>query len=415
MENKYFKSSDTLFDITEKYSEAVDLLVSIGFENIRDEKQRKAIGKAITLEMALKTKKINTEVFEKQLVDLIETTKDDIDGESRLNGQLKDADVRIEGILPCPVRIPLMEAFQEWMEDNKDSLNKKVGYELKAASMGVDWLKKSLENSDSEDVLADIFISAGFDLFFDKKLIGKYKSENVFQDITDYEHYNKDFNNEDINLKDPDNHYSMIGVVPAVFLINTEELNGRKIPTSWEEILGKEFENKVSLPIGDFDLFNAILLNINHRYGEDGVKKLGRSLLRSMHPSEMVKSHIKKAEKPIVTIMPYFFTKMTKNGGPMKAVWPKDGAIISPIFMLSKRKKKEELRPFVNFFASKGVGEILSHNGRFPSVNPEVDNMISSENKYMWLGWEYIKNNDIGKLIVECEKVFTEAVSEVRS
>lgn len=413
MENKYFALSDTLFDITEKYSEAVDLLVSIGFENISDEKQRKTFGKAITLEMALKTKKINTEVFEKQLVDLIETKKSDVDGKLESNGVLKDADVRIEGVLPCPVRIPLMEAFQGWMEDNKDILNKKVGYELKAASMGVDWLKESLGKSDSEDVLADIFISAGFDLFFDKGLIGKYKSENVFEDITDYEDYNKDFNNEDINLKDPDKQYSMIGVVPAVFLINTEELNGRKIPTSWEEILGEEFENKVSLPIGDFDLFNAILLNINQKYGEDGVKKLGRSLLRSMHPSEMVKSHIKKAEKPIVTIMPYFFTKMTKNGGPMKAVWPSDGAIISPIFMLSKRKKKEELKAFVNFFASKEVGEILSHNGRFPSVNPEVDNMISREHKYMWLGWEYIKDNDIGELIVECEKVFGEAVSEV--
>ncbi len=415
MENKYFATSDSLFDITEKYSEAVDLLVSIGFENIRDEKQRKAIGKAITLEMALKTKKINTEVFEKQLVDLIETRQKDIDEELKSNGAIKDVDVRIEGILPCPVRIPLMEAFQGWMEDNKDSLNKKVGYELKAASMGVDWLKKSLGNSASEDVLADIFISAGFDLFFDKNLIGKYKSENIFEDITDYEYYNKDFNNADINLKDPDRQYSMIGVVPAVFLINTEELNGRKIPTSWDEILSEEFENKVSLPIGDFDLFNAILLNINQKYGEDGVKKLGRSLLRSMHPSEMVKSHIKKAEKPIVTIMPYFFTKMTKNGGPMKAVWPKDGAIISPIFMLSKRKKKEELKAFVNFFSSKEVGEILSHNGRFPSVNPEVDNMISSEHKYMWLGWEYIKKNDIGELIVECERVFTEAVSEVRA
>ena len=415
MENKYFATSDSLFDITEKYSEAVDLLVSIGFENIRDEKQRKAIGKAITLEMALKTKKINTEVFEKQLVDLIETRQKDIDEELKSNGAIKDVDVRIEGILPCPVRIPLMEAFQGWMEDNKDSLNKKVGYELKAASMGVDWLKKSLGNSASEDVLADIFISAGFDLFFDKNLIGKYKSENIFEDITDYEYYNKDFNNADINLKDTDRQYSMIGVVPAVFLINTEELNGRKIPTSWDEILSEEFENKVSLPIGDFDLFNAILLNINQKYGEDGVKKLGRSLLRSMHPSEMVKSHIKKAEKPIVTIMPYFFTKMTKNGGPMKAVWPKDGAIISPIFMLSKRKKKEELKAFVNFFSSKEVGEILSHNGRFPSVNPEVDNMISSEHKYMWLGWEYIKKNDIGELIVECERVFTEAVSEVRA
>ncbi|MCQ6963943.1 hypothetical protein PV02_12865, partial [Methanolobus chelungpuianus] len=60
------------------------------------------------------------------------------------------------------------------------------------------------------------------------------------------------------------------------------------------------------------------------RYGEDGVKRLGKSLLKSMHPSEMVKSHMKKMERPVVTIMPYFFTKMTKEGGPMVAVWPSD-------------------------------------------------------------------------------------------
>jgi len=415
MKNEYFKLGDTLFDITEKYSDAIDLLVSIGFENINDEKQRKTIGKTISLEMALKAKKINAESFEKQLIDIIESSHNEFEGEVESAGDLLDADVRIEGVLPCPVRIPLMEAFQGWMDKNKGDLNKSVGYDLKAASMGLDWLKKSLENSETEDVLADIFISAGFDLFFDKNLIGKYKAEDVFEDFTSYVNYNNDFNNEDINLKDPDNQYSMIGVVPAVFLVNTEELNGRKTPTSWEEILDEEFENKVSLPIGDFDLFNAILLNINQRYGQEGVKKLGRSLLKSMHPSEMLKSHIKQAEKPIVTIMPYFFTKMTKNGGPMKAVWPSDGAIISPIFMLSKRNKKEELKPFVDFFASKEVGEILSHNGRFPSVNPEVDNMISSEHKYMWLGWDYIKKNDIGELIVACERIFSQAVGEVRA
>src|SRR5690606_3694145 len=121
------------------------------------------------------------------------------------------------------------------------------------------------------------------------------------------------------------------------------------------------------------------------------------ALFKNMHPAEMVKSHMKK-ERPIVTIMPYFFTKMTKEGGPMKAVWPEDGAIISPIFLLSKASKKDLIKPFVDFFASKEVGEILSHNGRLPSTNPDLDNQIDKNNKFMWLGWDYIRDNDIGKL-----------------
>jgi ABC-type Fe3+ transport system substrate-binding protein len=413
MENKYFDIKDTLYELTNKYEEAIDLLVSVGFDNMKDGKQRNTIGKAITLDMALKMKKVNVETFTKQLIDIIESNKNQLSELLEDTKEKKDANVNIKGVLPCPVRVPLMESLKEWLNENEEKLDISVDYELKAASVGVDWIKESLEKSDNPDVLSDIFISAGFDLFFDKHLIGKYKNENIFEDITSIDHYNKDFDNDYISLKDPDNEYSMIGVVPAVFLINTNELDGRELPTTWEELLTEEYENKVSLPIGDFDLFNAILLNVYKKYGEEGIKKLGRSLLTSMHPSEMVKSHIKDIERPIVTIMPYFFTKMTKRGGPMEAVWPKDGAILSPIFLLSKKDKNEKLKPIVDFFSSIEVGEILSHNGKFPSVNPNVDNRVNKEDKYMWLGWDFIKENDIGELISKCEKIFNDSIKGV--
>jgi len=402
MNNKYFNRKDTIYNITEKYNEAIDLLKSIGIDNIDNQEERESFGKKISLEMALKLKKINIDTFENQLIELIENRNEtDENKESK-----EEVDIKIEGVLPCPVRVPLLDSLKVFLETYDSKL--KIGYDLKAASMGVDWLKDSLKNG--EDKIADIFISAGFDLFFDKKLFGKYKNLDVFKDITDFDKYNDDFDNEYMSLKDPDKQYSIIGVVPAVFLVNQDELGNRKMPSSWEDLLSKEFENKVSLPIGDFDLFNAILLNIYKKYGEDGVKRLGKSLLKSMHPSEMVKSNRDKGERPIVTIMPYFFTKMTKRGGPMKAIWPEDGAIISPIFLLSKKKKQESLKPLVDFFASKDVGEILSHNGKFPSVNPNVNNMIPKEQKYMWIGWEYIKENDIGSLIKVCESLFEEGM-----
>lgn len=411
MNNPYFHNQDSLFDITEKYPETIELFASIGFEQMQDETKRAAFGKAITLQMALQMKKINVETFSEGLIEVIEDRRNNIDGTVREKTKKESGDIRIQGILPCPVRIPLLEAFTKWMEENNRT---DLDYNLQAASMGIDWLKDSLLESENAEFLADIFISAGFDLFFDSNLMGKFKKQGVFQDMTGFERLNADFDNETIDLRDPDKQYSMIGVVPAVFLVNTDELNGRDMPRSWKDLLQPEFENSVSLPIGDFDLFNAILLNIHKQYGEDGVRKLGKALLRSMHPSEMVKSHMKKAEKPVVTIMPYFFTKMTKRGGPMTAVWPVDGAIISPIFLLTKKDKQEKIQPIVDFFASKEVGEILAHNGKFPSVNPDVDNMIAKDHSYMWLGWEYIQEQDIAKLIQHCEDLFQESVQEVK-
>ncbi len=409
MANKYFDMKDTVYHVTEKYNEAKDLLISLGFTTIEDESKRKNIGKEINLETALKSKKINPETFEERLLDLIENNMEE-DVSSGIKENEEKADIKILGILPCPVKNPLLEALNKWYENKED--NTVIDYELKPASMGVDWLKEDIQKGKTSDDLPDIFMSAGFDLFFDKELMGKFKKQHFFEDYSGYTEYNKDFNNNYINLKDPDNEYSMLGVVPAVFLINKEELGHRDMPQSWKDILDGDFENSVSLPIGDFDLFNAILLNIYKNYGEEGVKKLGKTLKKSMHPSEMVKSHAKRIGKPVVTIMPFFFTKLAKRNSPMTPVWPEDGAIISPIFMLTKKDKKEKVKPIVDFLASKEVGEILSHNGKFPSVNPNVDNRIPSENKYMWLGWNYINNNDIGILIKKCEDIFNESVKE---
>ncbi|SFR88230.1 ABC transporter substrate-binding protein [Anaeromicropila populeti] len=410
--NPYFEMNDTIYDITEKYPEAIAVLANAGFENMRNKSMRETMGKTITLRQALKMKQVNEVTFEERLVELIEGNQNDTDTTLVQKNRNHKATVSIQGVLPCPIRIPLLEGFEKWLTEQEPKVKEELDYQLQAASMGVDWIKEQVKKSKSPDVLADLFISAGFDLFFDKQLIGKFKSQGVFKDLSGFESYNQDFENERIQLRDPKGQYSMLGVVPAVFLINQDELNGRSMPESWEDLLKPEYENAVSLPIGDFDLFNAILLNIHKQYGEEGIKKLGRSLLQSMHPSEMVKSHTRKVNKPVVTIMPYFFTRMTKNGGPMKAVWPKDGAIISPIFMLSKVQSRQVLLPFIDFFSSKQVGEILSHQGLFPSVHPEVDNQIDPKNQYMWLGWDYINQQDMGELIGKLEALFQKSAEE---
>lgn len=388
---------DTLFNITEKHEEALDLLISLGFDSLKDDNLRKVFGSSISLENALKSKKINADEFVTRLMERIEENKS-------AQKKFKDT-IRITGVLPCPVKVPLMETFEKWLSEQNFDFN--LNYDLKAASMGIDWIKDEMKNSVN---VPDLFISAGFDLFFDKNLLGKYKSENLFEDITGIQKYNDDFS--EYNLEDPSCQYSMLGIVPAVFLVNKDELKGRKIPQSWEELMSGEFENNVSLPISDFDLFNALLLNIYRLYGEEGIRKLARIFQKNMHPSEMIKSHMKR-ERPAITIMPYFFTWMVREGSPMELVWPKDGAIISPIFMLTKKETKDKTKTIADFFASKEAGEILSHKGKMPSVNPEVDNQIPKENKYIWLGWDFIKENDISNLIKKCENIFNDTLKEM--
>ncbi len=411
--NKYFDVKDKVYDITEKYPETIEVFVANGFQPLANEKMRKLMGKTISLEMACKSKKVNLEIFTEKLIEAIEQNRNSVDSTLITKKENLDADIKLEGILPCPVRVPLLEGFNTWIEENKEILQLNIEYDLKSAHMGVSWLREKVE-SGNEDSLADLYLSAGFDLFFDKNLMGKFKEDGVFEDITDLEKLNEDFDNEELDLKDPERHYSILGAVPAVFMVNTEELRGRDFPKSWEDLLKPEFEASVSIPTMDNDLFNAILLNIYKKYGEEGIRKLAKAQFRSMHPAEMVKSHIRKNNStvPTVTIMPYFFTNMVRPDSPLKTQWPEDGAIISPIFLLAKKKTKEKTKAVVDYIFSREVGELLSNNGKFPTTIPGIDNKLSPEQKFIWLGWDYIKSNNIGGLIDKCMKLFYEVNQE---
>lgn len=400
--SKYFKINDRIETILNKYPETIDFFVNKGFENLKTEDGKKLLGK-LNLDIVLKTKNIGIEGFSDMLNDFIELSRNSAD--LTLNEKTKRTNgVKVIGLLPCPVRVPLLEQFDAFVEKSEYDIE----YDLKAASHGLEWLKGTVRNESDYNNLADIYLSAGFDLFFDENLMGKFKKANVFKDAVKY----KDYNHEFENLRDPSGDYSILAVVPAVFLVNSKELNGREIPKTWADLLKPEFEKSVSLPVSDFDLFNAILLNIYKLYGDEGVKKLGKSLIQNLHPAQMVKSDRMTVNRPTVTIMPYFFTRMTKEGGTMIPVWPEDGAIISPVFMLTKREKVDKMQDLIDFFSSKAVGEILSHKGFFPSVNPEVVNGTPEGKKYMWIGWDYIYNNNLQEQMHHCEDLFNKASLE---
>ncbi len=408
--NKYFDVKEKVYDITERYPETLDVFAANGFEHLKNEKMRKIMGKTITVEMACKTKKVNLDIFEEKLVEVIRQTRENID--LSLNDTKKESGgkVKMLGVLPCPVRIPLMENFSEWLKTHEETLGTGIDYEFKAANVGVQWIRDEIEHSSVEE-LADLFMSAGFDLFFDEKLMGRFKSQGVFKDLSGFKKLNKDLDNEEVSLRDPQEQYTVFSVVPAVFLVNTDELNGRTKPESWEDLLNGDFERSVSLPLNDFDLFNAMLLTIYRYFGEDGIRRLGRAHMRSMTPAEMVKSNIRNTSSgiPTVTVMPYLFAGMVREESPLKAVWPEEGAIASPIFLLTKESSREEVKPIVDYLLSKEVGQLLATNGKFPSTNTEVDNGLREDQKFMWLGWDFINSHDdLGALINHCMEIFYE-------
>jgi len=397
---KLINPTENLYQITERYPQTIEVFVKNGFQQMADKQKRETLGKSLRLDIALSMKGIDLQVF----ISLLEEAV--LKANSQVH-HLINKPISLKGLLPCPVRLPLQEALNTFLE--KEDQKQEVNAELKAASMGLDWLKDDIGNAASVQDLDDIYISAGFDLFFEDDYFGRFIKTGDLADPLPWKEVNTDFNNELLQLKDPDSRYGIIAVVPAIFLVNQHELNGRNVPQSWSDLLSDEWMNSISLPVSDFDLFNAILLTVRNIYGMEGVAALGRNMQQSLHPAQMIKSDRTKTQKPAVTIMPYFFTKMAKAGGPMMAVWPNDGAIISPIFAVGKVSKKAELAQLADFLGGEQLASILSHQGLFPSLHPKIDNAIPRENKFMWLGWDYINSHNLNQEFEACTQVFEDA------
>jgi len=398
----------TLFEVTERYPETIPVFVDNGFAHVGDPARRKSHGRMVTLDQATRMKGKEFAEFRRLLEEAVlaarrtgDVTLDVIDDESRIFPS--SGEIRVAGLLPCPVRIPLLEAFAPVRERVEREHGLVVGHRLAAASVGMDAVEREMARLRTAADLPHLFLSAGFEAFFDRRNLARFADEFVDRS---WPALNSAF--DGLDLKDPSGRFAMIAVVPAVFLVDRQQLaDGEPAPTTWGELLEPRFARRITLPVGDFDLFNGILLSVYREFGEQGVAALARNLMKSLHPSQAAgRFKAGRGRVPAVSVVPYFFTRMAAVNPHVEVVWPGDGAVISPVFMLQRRDAPAGTDVLADFFLSREVGEILAQRGLFPSCHPEVDNPLPDPAPWRWLGWDFVRDHDLGELIPRLQGLF---------
>lgn len=375
------KLTDTIYTITEAHPQIIEILDGFGLEKLKNPLVRQTLGKTMTLSTICNIRKIDEEALLSTLSAAIAPATQSI---------------TIKGILPCPIRIPLMDKITPFVENSPIPID----HTLPAASTGLSWLE---DETHTVDTLADVYLSAGFNLFFNHNGLGKFAKEGVFAPL-DFT-YNHDFHNEHISLRDPNGIYTVLGMVPTIFMVNKKELGDRPIPRRWSDLFSEIYSDSIAIPMQDLDLFNAVLLGLYHQYGQEGVAQLGRNILKSMHPAQMVKNAATN-RAPAVSLSPYFFASMLPEGGDMVAIWPEDGAIVSPIFLVAKADTLHHTKPLIDFLTSPEIGSVLALNGRFPSTVQGVDNGLSGTEKFIFCGFDFLNSCDVDTLLSQLEQVF---------
>ncbi|WP_010232931.1 ABC transporter substrate-binding protein [Clostridium arbusti] len=303
-------------------------------------------------------------------------------------------DLNFLGIIACSVRQTFKEELEKAVIDHK----KKKGIDLKCyvpsgcsckADLSNVWEAKDIK--DFPDVVAANGFKDEFKQGFMKNLVNKENFKAVRG-----ENINKEF--LEAGCVDPRGLYTMYAAAPSVILVDKKKLGELPIPKSWGDLLNPIYKDNIIVGGTPEELSDSSVLYIYKEYGEDGVKKLVKNTKNLWHPSKMSKvAGTLNTEGAAIYIMSWFFAKTCPNTEKTAIVWPEDGALINPMCMLAKESKLQEMDTVINFVTGEELGSKLAES-YFPSLNLKVDNKLPDGAKFKWLGWEYLRENDMEQI-----------------
>jgi len=302
------------------------------------------------------------------------------------------------GLFPCPIKVPIEIGFDDMINNLEYECDFKYLIEGNA-NYEVMWMDESSHIPLKEE-LPKIIISAGVNSFYRNDFRTKAIEEQYFKEVKGIE---DELTEND--LSDLEGNYHIMALNYLVMVVDLTKLENRDIPKSWEELLNSSFKNEIAIRGKKGKYCETTLLAIYKDYGMEGIIKLSELVGYGGHPAQMVKNAGKGIkDSPTISVIPYFYAKLLKNNKNVKIVWPEEGAIISPVTLLVQRGISKNLENVVNYFSSEEVRNICK-NASLPNPIDYLKYLRENNYKLNWIGWDFIRNNDINKLLLELNHI----------
>ncbi|MFT3739314.1 MAG: ABC transporter substrate-binding protein [Breznakibacter sp.] len=310
--------------------------------------------------------------------------------------------MHLTAMLPCGLRNPYKEKLEEHLQANAD-LYKGLNYMAEGNLNHEQSYYPLLDQIDNPDNLPDIMIASDINNCFHTHFVSRFVNKGVFAEYMPFEP-NKYLS--DAGFNDPLKRYTMLTANLLVVVVDREKLGDRPMPRTWADILSPIFVNDIVMRGEDNFFCNAVMLPLYKDFGMEAIKAMAGNVKSGRHPAEMVKlAGAEKPEAATIYIMPYFFAKKIQSGR-VDIVWPADGAIASPVFLLVKADRIERHKPLLDYLLSTDMAQMLVKR-HFPSINPQVGN-DTLPGSVKWLGWDFLAKNDIAVLKEQIRTRFME-------
>jgi ABC-type Fe3+ transport system substrate-binding protein len=392
----------TIREAIDRHPETIQVFAANGLEMFTAEDVRATFGAAIRVRTALKAAGINVDLFNRLLEDVVSSAGSRADSLPPGPGNLN-----LFALLPCPLKVPLEEAFDGFLATLPAVQRAGLTFCIEGnANTQIDYA----DYADHFETLADmpdIIITPGFNSFFHPHFVERFIRTGRFASISTFA---GDRHLAAMGITDPDGHYSMLAMNLLVLVVDHTRLGERSVPQTWSDLLKPEYAGSIAIRGNrDGTFCETLLLALFKDFGADGLARLGHNVAWGWHPSQMVKAAGSgRVNTPAISVMPLFFANTISKRDHVSIVWPGDGALVSPVTMLVKADKHEELRDLIAFLSGPEVAGICS-GAAFPALHPEVDNRLPDNATFKWIGWEYVKNHDLKTLIASTNAAFVRA------
>jgi ABC-type Fe3+ transport system substrate-binding protein len=391
----------TVRRILEGYPYLLDVFKVHGLGKFATSDTLDQLGSFLTLKAALAALSINQELFVAELEARIRSEAGATVGEDAFDVDKRHG-LTLSALLPCGMKMPFGRALDAFIETYNRTHSTRIRHLVEGNVNHETSYYDHVDAITSIDQLPDIVISSDINSFYHERFKRMFRGQGLFRSVASHR-LHPDL--EAIGLGDPDGEFTMLSANLLVIVVINEGLRSRALPESWDDLLHESFANSVVMRGDDSFFCNGVLLPFHQMFGLDGVRRLGRSVVQGLHPSEMVKLiDSRKTNVPPVYVMPYFFATRIKERGWATVIVPKEGAIVSPVQMLVKRSARPEVMDVVDYLAGPELGQICA-DSYFPSCHPGVTNP-TSQIRMRWLGWEFLNHTDVGGLKDEVGAAF---------
>jgi ABC-type Fe3+ transport system substrate-binding protein len=377
-----------------------------GLGKLADPDAQNGLAPFLTLKSALAALTVNEELFLTQLQARVEAE----DGAAPA-ADMATADGRaltVSALLPCGMKMPFNRALDAFVEGYNRTHDARVRYLVEGNVNHEVSFYDRIDALSSLDDLPDIVISADINSFYHAYFKRTFRHKGLFRGAK-ASPMHPDL--AAIGLADPGDDFTMLSANLLVPVVIGDLLPGCPMPTSWGDLLDESFTNRVVMRGDEAFFCNGVLLPFYRLFGMEGIRRLGRSVIQGLHPSEMVKMiDSRSSAVPPVYVMPYFFAMKIKERQRVTIILPREGALVSPVQMLVRRDAGSHVEAVADYLAGPELGQICA-DAFFPSTHPGTKNVTSSIPLY-WLGWEFLDTHDLGALKDDVAATFRAAFSE---